>query len=276
MNRWRTFLVTVTVFMLVITGGLLFYIRELRREARHRRYLELSSENKEVTITIPEGWRREQIGVLLEKQGVTNAADFLAATKEDEGTLFPDTYRFFKLTTAKEVRAKMVDNYRAKAAQNIDRDTLIIASIVEREAKKPEERAGIAGVYWNRYRANLALTADPTVQYGRDTNLLKEKQARFGSEPSEKNDQEQNDVLLNFDFWGTITRNDYQGVDSLYNTYRNAGLPPTPICNPGLASIEAALNPEESNNLYFLHTSDGQIIYAKNIDEHNRNKQKYL
>lgn len=270
MKRWQTFLVTVTVFVLVITGGLLFYIRELRREARHRRYLELATENKEVTVTIPEGWRREQIAVLLEKQGVTNAADFLAATKEDEGTLFPDTYRLFKLTAAKEIRTKMVDNYRAKAAQNIDDDTLIIASIVEREAKKPEERAGIASVYWNRFHANLGLTADPTVQYGRDTNLLKERQA------TKKEDKDQNDILLNFDFWGPITRGDYQGVDSLYNTYRNAGLPPTPICNPGLASIEAALNPDKSDNLYFLHTSDGQIIYAKNIDEHNRNKQKYL
>lgn len=270
MNRFNTFFITVTVFTIFISGGLLLYVRELRQEARHRRYLELSAENAEVTITIPEGWRREQIAQLLEEKQITPAADFLEVTKEDEGTLFPDTYRFFKRTTANEVRQKMIDNYRTKAGQNTDKETLIIASIVEREAKKPEERAGIAAVYWNRYEANLGLTADPTVQYGKDSNLLAEKMA------AKESDADKNQVLLDFDFWGPITRADYQGVNSIYNTYRNAGLPPSPICNPGKASIEAALDPEKNSYYYFLHTSDGQIIYAKTLDEHNRNKQKYL
>ena len=164
----------------------------------------------------------------------------------------------------------MVENYLKKSPKKINSETLIIASIVEREAVKDEERADIAGVYWNRYNAGLGLTADPTVQYGKDTNNFNEKYVLA------KTDEKRAEVIAEFDFWGPITRSDYQNVSSVYNTYRNAGLPPNPIANPGAASMEAALNYSDHGFFYFFHTEDGETIFSSSLDEHNLNKAKFL
>jgi len=253
----------------IITAGLgLWYSRELRQLDREARYAEMrATTQQEIRVTIPEGWRREQIAALLEEKAVTIADDFLALTKNDEGHLFPDTYDFFAATSAAEVRAKLLSNYSAKAP-DVDTNTLIVASIVEREAANDAERAAIAGVYWNRFTIGMALQADPTVQYGKDSlafNItLKSAATR----------QERVAILRNFKFWQPITRADYGSVDSSFNTYRHSTLPPTPICNPGAKSIIAAQNPEDHDYLYFLHKDDGRILFGRTLEEHLQNQRR--
>ena len=270
MNKFSIFLTTILVFIIAVSGGIALYIRELRREYRHQRYLELEADSNEVEVTIPEGFRREQIAAVLESKGVTSSVDFIEATTNDEGTLFPDTYRFFKQSPANEVRDIMINNYLKKSPAKLDKESLILASIVEREAKSDGERADIAGVYWNRYNAGLGLTADPTVQYGKDSNEF------YKEFNLAKTDEEKATIIKDFDFWGVITRSDYQNVNSTYNTYRNAGLPPKPIANPGVASMQASLNYTDHNYFYFFHTESGETIFSQSLDEHNKNKAKYL
>ncbi len=218
----------------------------------------LSTKSKsEQSITIPEGWRREQIAEYLKDKGV-NPSEFLTATKDLEGKLFPDTYYIAIEPKVADVVKKMTDNYEART-KSLKPSTaqLILASIVEREAKKDTDRPLIAGIYQGRINDGMRLEADPTVQYGRDTNLLD-----AGTTPDP--------------FWGPITLADYQRVISPYNTYRIASLPPGPIANPGIKSIEAAVNPTKTSARYFFHTGDGQTITSRTLDEHNRNKDKYL
>lgn len=218
----------------------------------------LTSKTKsEQKITIPEGWRREQIAYFLEARGV-DADQFLTLTKDLEGTLFPDTYFIATQPLAEDVVFKMITNYKQKTAgMNLTTTQLIISSIVEREAKKDEDRSLIAGIYLGRVADGMPLEADPTVQYGRDSLLLSQ-----GIVPDP--------------FWGSITRADYQGVVSNYNTYRISGLPPGPIANPGLKSIVATQNPVKTSARYFFHTRDGRMITSRTLEEHNRNKAQYL
>lgn len=216
-----------------------------------------SEEKRHQVVTIPEGWRREQIADELTKKGV-DRAEFLSLTEGLEGRLFPDTYFISATPKVQEVVSKLTTNYfdRTKELQPT-REQLIIASIVEREAQRDDERALIAGIYTHRLNIGMKLEADPTVQYGRDTNLIKS-----GAPPKE--------------YWQPITVADYQGIISSYNTYRIAGLPPGPIANPGIKSIEAAVRPAATSAVYFFHTGDGNIITSKTHDEHLVNKRRYL
>lgn len=214
-----------------------------------------SSGRLEQRITIPEGWRREQIADYLKDKGV-DAQEFLKLTEGKEGRLFPDTYYIAAEPDINDVVAKLTENFNTKVGA-ISETQLILASIVEREAKKDSERGLIAGIYQHRLDIGMRLDADPTVQYGRDTNLI-----LAGSPPDT--------------YWGAITLANYRNVISPYNTYSNDGLPPGPIANPGLKSIEAARNPEATSALYFFHTQDGNIITSNSLSEHNSNKAKYL
>lgn len=196
-------------------------------------------------VTFIEGWAVRDMASELEKKGIVSAADFKNAAQDQEGYLFPDTYQFKKDVTAKEVVKKMRENFDLRtAALHPTRDQIVIASIVEREAKFDVDRPKIAGVYQKRYDQEMKLEADPTVQYAKGS-------------------------------WGPITTADYQNVKSPYNTYLNVGLPPGPICNPGLKSLEAAVHPEITENLYFFHLKDGTTIYSKTQTEHDQNKKKY-
>lgn len=125
---------------------------------------------------------------------------------------------------------------------NLSRQDVIIASIVEREAKFDEDRPKIARVYLNRLELGMKLEADPTVQYAKGS-------------------------------WDAIKLSDYQNVNSSYNTYLHAGLPPGPICNPGLESLQAVLSPDSNDYLYFFHKTDGHAVYSKTLEEH-RSKLK--
>ncbi len=188
-----------------------------------------------------------------------------------EGLLFPDTYRFAVGSSASDLIATMLATLLGKIAAlpQVDYETMILASIVEREAKFSEDRAMIAGVYANRLALGMKLDADPTVQYAK-ANILNgcsdDATGCATAYPAEAGEV----------WWPTISTLDYQSVDSPYNTYRTAGLPPRPIAAPGLAAIEAAAAPAEHDFLYFLSDAQGHAHFAKTIAEHQRNKLEFL
>lgn len=199
----------------------------------------------EYLVTIPEGWRITQIDEYLGSKQIIKAGGLIKIASADEGYLFPDTYRFLPDSDPQEIRKTMLDNFKKKTAGlAVTREVVILASIVEREAKFDEDRAKIAGVYFNRLQKEMKLEADPTVQYAKGS-------------------------------WEPIKTADYRNIASSYNTYLYFGLPPGPICNPGLKSIEAVLNPQKNGWLYFFHLEDGQTVYSATIEEHQENLKKY-
>lgn len=247
-----------------------------------------------VTVTIPEGWRMEQIAWFLDQQELVRNDDFLAYVRTAqfpfvwlsdrpvgaslEGFLFPDTYELPMKTTPEAVVDLMVSNFGSRAAAEIEGrlpgkqlfdlslgtyrpmtvfDVVTLASIVEREAVLDEERPIIASVYYNRLdpayieETALRLSADPTVQYAR------------GVDPTTGN------------WWNPMQPGEGQTLESPYNTFKVQGLPPGPICNPGLASILAVLNPADTTYLYFHAIGDGKHVFASTLAEHLRNQEQY-
>lgn len=199
----------------------------------------------EFKVTFPEGWRITQMAERLESRDIISKEKFIKAAEGQEGYLFPDTYTFPSGISAKEIVDLMKNNFKKRTSgTTATPDIVILASIVEREANNKIDRPKVAGVYANRLKIGMRLQADPTIQY----------------------------ALGN---WDSITRADYNSVQSPYNTYLNAGLPPGPICNPGLDSLRAAANPEKNDYFYFFNTRDGKTIYSKTLDEHNANLAKY-
>lgn len=230
-------------------------------------------------FTAVEGWRAVQIADQLELQGLATRKDFLAAAHGEyqadflasrpagatlEGYLFPDTYSVLPGSTARDIVQRMLDNFsrqftperRAQAQRRglTIHQVITLASIVEREAATPSERPIIASVFTNRMQRGMKLQSDPTVQF-----------ALAGLEPA----------VNSRGYWqSTITDLNLQ-MDSPYNTYRYAGWPPGPIANPGLAAIEAALNPAQTEYLYFVAKSDGTHAFAVTLREHNENVARY-
>lgn len=225
------------------------YLQKLAAEQAKRR-----------RVTFREGLTRREMADILKTEGFTSAEQFYFITKNDEGHLFPDTYELLIDAQAETIRQKLLDNYAERTADlKPSQDQLILASIVEREASGDGDRSQIAGVYANRLKIGMKLEADPTVQYAKYTDL--------GKAPAGKDGQP--------DYWAPITRADYGNVNSPYNTYLHAGLPPTPICNPGKKSIEAAIHPATTDALFFFHTKSGEAIFSKTLIEHQQ-KQKEL
>jgi UPF0755 protein len=247
-----------------------------------------------VTVTIPEGWRAEQVGWMLEQQGLMRSDDFMAQVRSGqyeyawlssrppgaslEGFLFPDTYELARDATPATVVDLMLATFDARVAPEIEGrlagktifdlntgdyrpmtvyDVMILASIVEREAVVPEERPIIASVYFNRLNplyveeTALRLSSDPTIQYAK------------GFDPATGN------------WWNPMLPGEGQALDSPYNTFKVQGLPPGPICSPGLASILAVLNPADTTYLYFHAVGDGSHVFASTLEEHLRNQQQY-
>src|SRR5512139_809291 len=229
----------------------------------------------ELNVRIPQGKRLEEIAAIVASQVPIDGAEFLKLMQNAdqwksqfeflsdvpegaslEGYIFPDTYslprdkvtaRDVVLTALRNFDKKVTAQMRAdlQASGRTLYDVIRLASIVEREAGLEQERPTIAGVYFNRLNDGLALDADPTVQY-----------ALGNTRDSET-------------WWPQITQDDYQSVQSPYNTYLNAGLPPSPIANPALASIRAAIYPEQ-HSYYFFRTScsnDGAHRFAKTLEE---------
>ncbi|MEE8522580.1 MAG: endolytic transglycosylase MltG [Thermoanaerobaculia bacterium] len=180
-------------------------------------------------------------------------ADLDPLAEDLEGYLHPETYHFAGETSEAEIVAKLVDTFKRRYRDRIAapnrtvRELTTFASIVEKEALLDEERPLIAGVFANRLRIGMALGADPTVIFA-----LKQQGT-----------------------WdGNIRRRDL-ALDSPYNTYVYPGLPPGPICSPGIASLEAAAAPTETAQLYFVSRNDGTHIFATNLRDHNRNVDKW-
>lgn len=253
------------------------------------------AEAASVTLTIPEGWRLGQIGDYLEKAGIfaqdpTALASYRTQTQTGdlstidpaqyaflqtrpqgtslEGYLFPDTYELpLEGATAHDLLQRQLDTFRdrvlplyeAAFAQKTTTlslyKVLTVASIVEREAVVAAERPAIAGVYLNRLAMGIKLEADPTVQYAMGYQAATDQ------------------------WWKTpVFLEEYSSVDNPYNTYLYPGLPPGPIANPGLSSIQAVLQPEQHDYLYFVALPDGsgRHVFAKTFEEHSVNVQKYL
>lgn len=206
-------------------------------------------------ITLAEGLTtREMAQVLGSKIPEFDTAGFIADTKDKEGYLFPDTYFFFSVATSGEVIVALEENFakRTKDKQEEARqsgknwhDILTMASIIEEETATDEDRRIVSGILWKRMEKGMRLQVDATFGYTIGKGSLE------------------------------LTASDLQS-DSPYNTYRYEGLPPTPISNPGLASIDAALHPTSSSYLYYLSDESGTIHYAKTFEEHKRNKATYL
>lgn len=211
-----------------------------------------------IKITIPEGWRREQIAQLLYSQAGIDPEDFLNKTKGMEGKLFPDTYHLTDKPTVEEVLEKFSKNYQYRTeGLNVTENVLEIASIVERESAGDEDRTAIAGVFFNRQKIGMKFESDVTVQFQKDSNVY----SKTG--------------VLDYKFWKALESGDTKKVLGPYNTYLNQGIA-GPICNPGLASIKAALSPEIHDYYYFIYGNDNNFYPAKTQSEHQDNVRKYL
>lgn len=220
----------------------------------------ISLKGKAEWITIPEGWQAAQIAELLEERGICPKGEFLSIVKDRdllkplgiespsfEGYLFPDTYRFLRNTAASEVIKVMVNNFFSKNQDILSlgyqrgmslRETVILASLVEKEAKRPEERRIIAGVFLNRLRKGMKLQSDPTAVYRLEAahrDLIRPSDLKQKSE---------------------------------YNTYLVEGLPQGPICNPGRDALLAVINPAQTKYLYFVSNKDGSHHFSETYDQH--------
>lgn len=222
----------------------------------------------DVWAMIPEGLRREEIsGRLIDsfaEYGMEfDGASFLAQTNDLEGFLFPDTYLISKDASPQEIGEILKNNFEEKYASltvntNLTKkQTVILASLIEREAKHDQDRPVVAGILIKRLRKGWPLQVDASIQYAK---------ANISCQASD----------LKCNWWPKPTAEDLKETESLYNTYENKGLPPTPICNPGLASLKAALDPEDSEYWFYLSDNSGNIHYAKNLEEHQENIAQYL
>ncbi|MGH9400212.1 MAG: endolytic transglycosylase MltG [Thermoanaerobaculia bacterium] len=215
------------------------------------------------TVVVAEGLTSQETFDLFLGQGIGSPKSFARALKSTEllpgiafgvpdleGFLFPDTYVATRSTTARQIVEMMTGVFhrhftpdlreKAQAARLSAWQAVILASIVQKETGLTSEARTIAGVYWNRLRRRIRLQADPTVVYA----LKKDGK-----------------------WTGTLYRSDY-AYDSPYNTYLNDGLPPGPICNPGLAAIQAAAGPEKTPYLYFVADTSGRHVFSKTFEEH--------
>ncbi len=212
-------------------------------------------------ITIPEGYTVRRTASLLSKKELIDYSQFMTLCTDSsfidslglkipnlEGFLFPDTYYIPYYADERLIIKMMVDNFFMQwgiiQPQPIEFDSLykivILASIVEREAIYDDERPLIAGVYTKRLKENMLLQADPTVAYALELNRISRKKIYY------------EDLKIN----------------SIYNTYRYKGLPPTPICNPGIQSLLAALHPQDTDYLFFFAGKDKRHIFSKTYREH--------
>jgi len=217
-------------------------------------------------VVIPEGSSLRQIGLILEKHHLANQRRFDAALRHGvsvyrrplhltastlEGYLFPDTYKIPRTMNEAAIVKLMVERFKQVKVERLlptikkktnglsFADTMILASLVEKEAAKNEERAHIAGVLLNRLRGGIKLQCDASIEY-----ILPQHKAH-------------------------LTHQDL-AINSPYNTYEHRGLPPAPICCPGLDSIEAALRPQATHDMYYVATPDGYHLFSKTLAEHDQ------
>jgi UPF0755 protein len=205
----------------------------------------ISGDVAKIKVTIPEGSTVKEIE---EKLGIKLPGENL------EGYLFPDTYYFPVDVTGEEVVKIMRENFEKKISpykEGIEKsgktlkEIIIMASLIEKEVKTKEEKELVSGILWKRLESGIPLQVDATITY-----ITGKKTTKISLEDLK--------------------------IDSPYNTYKYKGLPPGPICNPGLESILAALYPKDSDYWYYLSTPEGKTLFFKTLEEHNLAKAKYL
>ena len=218
-------------------------------------------------LLVPEGYNMFDVADAVAKLGTISAEDFLAAARDPalihdldphaqtlEGYLFPNKDRVYRKTTAREICRMMTNEFRtqwqalAMAGSSVH-DTVTLASLVEREARLPEERPRVASVFANRLRIGMRLQCDPTTVYA---------------------------ALLEGRYRGVIHQSDLESTNP-YNTYQHAGLPPGPIANPGLSAIQAALKPDDTPYLYFVAKADGSggHTFSDSLQKHDAAVAQY-
>lgn len=211
----------------------------------------------DIWLTVPEGFRSEEIAELLKRDVPSYQDLWVERLKEEEGYLFPDTYLIPKDANIETVVSIFKNNFRSKIENiGLSEDDpslariIIIASLIEREALKDNEKPLIASVITNRLNNGMALDIDATLQYAKGKGA-------------------------NGKWWNVPTAED-RAVDSSYNTYTNPGIPPGPISNPGITAISAASNPAESDYFFYIHDTNGNVHFAETLAQHNANVDKYL
>jgi UPF0755 protein len=221
-------------------------------------------------LVVPEGFTMFDIADLAASEGFLSRDEFLSVARNPslildlapeapslEGFLFPATYEFPRHVTGKDMTAAMVKRFRQvwvalpptepPAEHHTVQDVVTLASLVERETPRPDERPHVAGVFANRLRIGQPLQCDPTVAYA---------------------------LTLTGKYTGKLGGGDLRFA-SPYNTYHNRGLPPGPIANPGEASLRAALAPSPTDDLYFVANTEGGHFFSKTLQEHNQNVARY-
>lgn len=210
-----------------------------------------------VKITVPEGLNVYEIAEILSKKNDLrnfNQREFFNLAKDKEGYLYPDTYFFLPNIKAKQIVETMEENFTEKIAPiqkdikksgKTFKEVLTMASILEKEVPKTEDRKIVAGILWKRISIGIPLQVDAVFPY-----ITQRK-------------------------GGTITRTDLK-IDSPYNTYLNKGLPPGPISNPSLDAIMSAVSPKETKYLFYISDKKGITHFAKTLEEHNNNIERYL
>ncbi|PIQ71766.1 hypothetical protein COV87_01505, partial [Candidatus Roizmanbacteria bacterium CG11_big_fil_rev_8_21_14_0_20_37_16] len=213
----------------------------------------------DTSITLIEGMRKEEMAQIISK--TLDIPEIEIMSKAKEGYIFPDTYQVPKNASSDVVLTIIKNNQKfVKAFQNIKKQTkltekqaLILASLVEREARQPSTREKIAGIILKRYLADWPLDLDASLQY------------ILGYQTNEKS------------WWKKSVTDEDKNIDSPFNTYKNKGLPPEPVCSPSLSSLEAVINADPSTPYWFYLTdNNGVMHYAVTLEEHEANVQKYL
>lgn len=210
----------------------------------------------DIWVTIPEGYRAEEIAEVLESSLSSYGPNWIEVLKNNEGYLFPDTYLFPLEADVDSIVSIMRNNFNAKIdsvglnsnSPNLH-EIVTIASLIEREAIKNDEKFIISSVIKNRLDNGMGLDIDATLQYIIGGGSVG---------------------------WWNVPTGEERRIDSPYNTYKYSGLPPGPIANPGIVAIEAALNPSKSLYYFYIHDTNGDIHFAKTLSEHNANVNKYL
>ncbi len=223
----------------------------------------LTQGTADIWVTIPEGLRAEEITALFAASELSafDSVDFLSLTKGSEGRLFPDTYLVPKQSSATLLASLLENTFEQKittqfadeiaASDHTFEELLIMASLIQREARQYDQMRHVSSILWNRIAIDMPLQVDATLQYAKGFSASEQK------------------------WWSTPLKDDKQLV-SPYNTYLNPGLPPAPICNPGEDAFRAALTPLATDDLYYLHAPSGEMYFGATLEEHNANVQRYL
>jgi UPF0755 protein len=222
----------------------------------------LTTGTNDIWVTIPEGKRMEEVVEYFSDFSEFDKEEFLELAQGDEGYLFPDTYLFPALADAKTVHTQLRSTFdkvvkenqldaKAKKSGATLEKAVIMASILEREARTLEDMKIVAGILYNRLQSGMPLQVDATMQYAKGVN------AKTGQ------------------WWDQPLAADKE-IDSPYNTYKVNGLPPGPISNPGLNALKAAVEPTASDYVFYITDNNGRMHYAETYDEHLKNVNLYL